>query len=73
MARNICNNRGNTDFKSTINKRTYYLKTPKKIWTEVTTRKTKTKKLYNELIQKYIDTLIQWKEKKVIGLKNTIS
>ena len=60
LTRDIYNNQDNNDFKIIINKRTYDLKNAKKFWTEVTTRKTtksEAKKLYNELIQKDIDTL----------------
>ena len=58
--RDIYNNQDNNDFEIIINKRTYDLKNVKKFWTEVTTYKTakgEAKKLYNELIQKDIDTL----------------
>ena len=44
----------------TISKITCDLKNPKKIWTEVTSRKiskSDTKELYNELIQKYTEAL----------------
>ena len=60
LTRNIYNNQDNTDFKIIINRRTYDLKNAKNFWTELTTRKTtksEAKKLYNELIQKDIDTL----------------
>ena len=61
LTRNIYNNQDNNNFKMIINKRTYDLKnTKKKIWKEVTARKTtksEAKKFYNELIQKHIDTL----------------
>ena len=60
LTRDIYNNQDNNDFKIIINKRTYDLKNAKRIWTDVTTRKTtksEAKKLYNELIQKDIDTL----------------
>ena len=40
LTRDIYNNQDNNDFKIIINKRTYDLKNAKKIWTEVTTRKT---------------------------------
>ena len=71
--RDIYNNQDNNDFEIIINKRTYDLKNAKKFWTEVTTRKTtknEAKKLYNELIQKDIDTL---EIEKGYGLKNIIS
>ena len=64
---NIYNNRNNNDFKFTMNRRTDDLKNAKKIWTEVTTRKTtksEPEKLYNELIQKDIDTLEKSKSNK---------
>ena len=57
LTRTIYNNQDNNDFKIIISKRTYNLKNAKKIWTEVTTRKTtesESKKLCNELIQKGI-------------------
>ena len=60
LTRKIYNNQGNNDFKIIINRRTYYLRNVNKFWEEVTTRKTtkgEAKRLYNELIQKYIDTL----------------
>ena len=60
LTRNIYNNQDNNDFKVIINKITYDLKNAKFFWMEVTTRKTtesEAKKLYNELIQKDIDTL----------------
>ena len=56
----IYNNQDNNDFKFTINRKIYDLKNAKKFRTDVTTRKTtksEAKKLYNELIQKDIDTL----------------
>ena len=40
LTRDIYNNQDNNDFKIIINKRTYDLKNAKKIWMEVTTRKT---------------------------------
>ena len=63
----IYNNQDHNDFKFTINKRTYDLKNAKKFWIEVTTRKTtksEAAKLYNELIQKDIDTLEKSKSNK---------
>ena len=60
LTRNICNNLDNNTFDIIINEKTYDLKNAKDFWTEVTTRKTiksGVKKLYNELIQKDIDTL----------------
>ena len=60
LTRNIYNNQDNNNFKTIINRRTYDLKNAKKFWTEVTSRKTtkcEVKKLYNELMQKDIDTL----------------
>ena len=53
LTRTICNNQDNNDFKIIISKRTYNSKNAKKIWTEVTTRKTtksESKKLYNQFI-----------------------
>ena len=50
-----------------MNKGTYDLGNAKKFWTEVTTRKitkSEAKELYNELIQKYIDTLEKSKNNK---------
>ena len=40
LTRDIYNNQDNHDFKIIINKRTYNLKYAKKIWMEVTKRKT---------------------------------
>ena len=40
LLRNICSNQDNNNFKIIINRRTYDLKNAKKIWKEVTTRKT---------------------------------
>ena len=40
LTRDIYNNQDNHDFKIIINKRTYNLKNAKKIWMEVTKRKT---------------------------------
>ena len=60
LTRNIYHNRDNHNFKIVINRKTYDLKNAEKFWTEVTTRKTtksEEKKLYNEVIQKDIDTL----------------
>ena len=64
---NIYNNQDKNHFKFTINRRIYDLKNAKKFWTEVTTQKTtmsEAKKLYNELIQKDIDTLEKSKSNK---------
>ena len=69
----IYNNQDNNDFKIIISRKTYDLKNARKIWTEVTIRKTtksKAKKLYNRLIQQDIDTL---ENQNVISLKNIIS
>ena len=63
----IYNNQDNNDFKITINKKTYDLENAKNFWTEVTARKTpksEAKELYNELIQKDIDTLEKSKSDK---------
>ena len=60
LKRDIYNNKDSNELKIIINKRTYDLKTVKKFWTEVPTRRTtksEAKKLYNELIQKDIDAL----------------
>ena len=60
LTEDIYNNQHNNDFKIIINRRTYDLKNAKKIWMEVTTRRTtksEAKELYNESIQKDIDTL----------------
>ena len=60
----IYNNQDNNDFKIIINKRTYDLKNAKKSWMEVTTckiSKSEAKKLYSELIQGHIDTLMKEK------------
>ena len=67
LTRKIYNNQDNNDFKFIINRRTYDLKNAKKFWTEVTTHKTtksEAEKLYNELIQKDIDTLKKIKSNK---------
>ena len=67
LTRNIYNNQDNNDFKFIINRRTYDLENAKKFWTEVTTHKTtksEAEKLYNELIQKDIDTLKKIKSNK---------
>ena len=69
----IYNNQDNNDFKLTINNRTYDLKNAKKFRTEVTTRKTTESEAKNCITNLYKQTLIHWKEKKVIGLKNIIS
>ena len=71
LARDIYNNEYNNDFKIVINKKTYDVKNEKKIWMEVTSRKTtksETKKFHNELIQKDIDALEREKMMKVIKL-----
>ena len=60
LTRKIYNNEDNNNFKIIINRITYDLKNANKFWTKVATRKTtksEAKKLYNELIQKDIDTL----------------
>ena len=66
LTRDIYNNQDN-DFKFTINKKTDDLENTKIFWTEVTTHKTtksEAKELYNELIQKHIDTLERSKSNK---------
>ena len=53
LTRDIYNNQDNNDFKLSWTKELMIWKTQKKIWTEVTTRKTtinEAKKLYNELV-----------------------
>ena len=72
LTEDIYNNQDNNDFKIIINRRTYDLKTAKKFWMEVTTSRTtksEAKELYNEPIQKDIDTL---EGKKVMTLENII-
>ena len=67
LTRDIYNNQDSNDFKFTISRRTYDLKNAKNFWTEVTTRKatkSEAKELYNELIQKDIDTLEKSKSNK---------
>ena len=70
---NIYNNQDNNDFKIKINKKICDLENATKFWTEVTTpriTKKEAKELYNELIQKDIDTLEKLKSNKP---KNIIS
>ena len=65
---NIYNNQNNTDFKITINKKTYDLKNAKNIWREVTTHKiskSEAKELYKKLIQKDIDALEKGKSNNI--------
>ena len=60
----IYNNQDNNNFKIIINERSYDWKNVKKNWMEVTKckiSKTEAKELYNEMIQKYIDTLTKEK------------
>ena len=60
LTRDTNNNQDNNNFKIIKNKRTYDLKNAKKIWMEVTTRKTtksEVKKLYNELVQEDVAAL----------------
>ena len=67
LTSDIYNNEDNNDFKFTIHKKTYDLENAKKMWSEVTTRKTtktEAKKLYDKLIQKDIDTLEKSKSNK---------
>ena len=71
LTRDIYNNQYNNGFKIITNKRTYDLKNAKKLWMEVTTRKTtksETKELYKELLQKDIDVL----ERGKVDESNTI-
>ena len=46
----IYNNQNNNDFKIKINKKTYDLENAKKIWTEVTTRKTTKREVVRQRI-----------------------
>ena len=67
LKRDIYSNQDNNDFKIIINRKTYNLKNAKNFWMEVTARKTtkiEAKKLYNELIQKDIDTMEKSKSNK---------
>ena len=67
LTEGIHNNQDNNNFKLTID-RTYDLKNANKFWTDVTTRKitkNEAKELYNELIQKDIDTLEKSKSNKL--------
>ena len=67
LTTNIYNNQDNNDFKFTINRSTYDLKNAKRFWMEATMRKTiksEAKEVYNELIQKDIDTLEKSKSNK---------
>ena len=73
LTKYIYNNQDNNDFEIIINKRTYDLKNAKNFWTEVTTSKTLKVRRKNCITNRYKKTLIHWKEKKVIGLKNIIS
>ena len=60
LTRDTNNNQDNNNFKIIKNKRTYDLKNAKKIWMEVTTRKTtksEVKKMYNELVQEDVAAL----------------
>ena len=63
----IYNNQDNTDFKFNINRKTYDLENAKNFWTEVTTHKitkSEAEEMYNELMQKDIDTLEKSKSNK---------
>ena len=65
LTENIYNNQDNTDFKFTINRKTYDLKDAKMFWTELTKRKitkNEAKDFYNKLIQKDIHILEKSKQ-----------